>query len=212
MESTQKIIIGAGRHAAEIYSQWVDDNGSDSMECFAVDHAEPNQEFYGKPVYRTEEIISKFKDRSLKPELLIAIGDISANCKMEKLFSSEGFTYFNAIHPSANLKWVKHLGTGVMIMPGCIFTVNAFIDDFTIINIGCTISHDVRIGKHVNICPGVHIAGNVIIEDEVFIGTGATIIPGIKIGKKSIVAAGAAVTKDVMPGDMVAGVPAITKR
>ena len=50
---------------------------------------------------------------------------------------------------------------------------------------------------------------NVIIDDYVFIGPRAIILPGVHIGKGAVVGAGAVVTKDVMPGVVVGGVPAI---
>lgn len=50
--------------------------------------------------------------------------------------------------------------------------------------------------------------GKVDIKDNVFIGYDAIIMPGVTIGPNAIVAAGAVVTKDVLEGDIVAGVPA----
>lgn len=48
----------------------------------------------------------------------------------------------------------------------------------------------------------------VIIEDYVFIGTRAMILPGVTLGRGSAVAAGAIVTRTVLPGQIVAGIPA----
>lgn len=48
----------------------------------------------------------------------------------------------------------------------------------------------------------------VAIEDDCWIGAGATIVGGVRIGRGSVVAAGAVVTRDVLPGSVVAGVPA----
>ena len=50
--------------------------------------------------------------------------------------------------------------------------------------------------------------GKIEIRDNVFVGYQAVILPNVTIGPNSIVAAGAVVTKDVAPGDIVAGVPA----
>lgn len=41
-----------------------------------------------------------------------------------------------------------------------------------------------------------------------FIGVNAVVMPGVTIGGDAVVGAGAVVTKDVAPGDIVAGVPA----
>jgi len=50
--------------------------------------------------------------------------------------------------------------------------------------------------------------GCIEIMDNVFIGTGSIILPNVKIGPNVIIAAGSVVTKDVMPGLVVGGVPA----
>lgn len=50
--------------------------------------------------------------------------------------------------------------------------------------------------------------GCIEIHDNVFIGAGARILPNVSIGPNAIVAAGSLVNKDVLPGTIVAGVPA----
>lgn len=50
--------------------------------------------------------------------------------------------------------------------------------------------------------------GKVTIHDNVWVGLGATILAGVTIGEGAVVAAGAVVTRDVAPGDVVAGNPA----
>ena len=74
----------------------------------------------------------------------------------------------------------------------------------------CTlIGHDGAIAM-LNRAYGVKLdsVGKIVIKDDVFIGHGAIVLPGVTIGPNAIVAAGAVVTRDVMPGDIVGGVPA----
>ena len=59
---------------------------------------------------------------------------------------------------------------------------------------------------------GIASARPVVIEDDVFIGTRAIILKGVRIGKGAVVGAGAVVTRDVAPGAVVAGNPAILIR
>lgn len=47
------------------------------------------------------------------------------------------------------------------------------------------------------------------VADDVSIGANATILPGLKIGAGSLIGAGSVVTKDVEPGAVVAGSPAV---
>jgi len=79
------------------------------------------------------------------------------------------------------------------------------------------------IGNHVDIASEVMIYNSehdinahdfgpieepVRIEDYVFIGPRAIILPGVTLGRGAVVGAGAVVTKSVMPGAIVGGVPA----
>ena len=52
------------------------------------------------------------------------------------------------------------------------------------------------------------VTAPVEIGDYVFIGPRAIILPGVKIGKGAVVGAAAVVTKDVVEGTIVGGVPA----
>lgn len=48
----------------------------------------------------------------------------------------------------------------------------------------------------------------IVIGQNVWVGSNATILQGVTIGDDAIIAAGAVVTKDVVPGTIVGGVPA----
>lgn len=50
--------------------------------------------------------------------------------------------------------------------------------------------------------------GKTDFRDNVFVGYGAIIMPGVTIGPNAVIAAGAVVTRDVLPGSVVAGSPA----
>jgi len=51
------------------------------------------------------------------------------------------------------------------------------------------------------------ITGKIVIDNDAWIGANVTVLPGLSIGEMSVVGAGSVVTKDVGPGDVVAGNP-----
>lgn len=51
-----------------------------------------------------------------------------------------------------------------------------------------------------------------IVEQGASIGSGAVVLGGVRIGARALVGAGAVVTRDVVAGSVVAGVPARVRR
>lgn len=57
--------------------------------------------------------------------------------------------------------------------------------------------------------PGLRYFGKIVIEDNCFIGARSIILPGVRVGKGSIVGMSSVVIRDVKPGSVVFGNPAI---
>lgn len=142
----------------------------------------------------------------------------------------EGTLLRNSVKVGANVS-IWHFCN---IMDGVIIEDNVSIGSYTEIGRASIIGKRTRIGAHVFLptrteigqdcfigpgcimCDDRHpVAGNAaynadppVIEDNASIGAGAIILPGVRIGAGAMIGAGAVVTKDVAPGDTVAGVPA----
>lgn len=148
---------------------------------------------------------------------VIAIGNPATRRRIASLFDATSLQPTCIVHPHAEISnWVK-LGSGSIVCAGSIVTTNVSIGNHVHLNVACTISHDVTIGDFTTLSPGVHVSGNVRIGRDVFIGTGANVINGtsdspLVIGDGAVIAAGACVINHVLPGTMVAGVPAVKKR
>ena len=116
------------------------------------------------------------------------------------------------------------IGTFVEIQKGatvgknCKISSHTFICEGVHIGDGCFIGHGVmfindKFPKSVNPDGSMRTEADwqlqeTRIGEKVSIGSGAVIMGGITIGKGALIGAGAVVTKDVAPGDVVAGVPA----
>jgi UDP-2-acetamido-3-amino-2,3-dideoxy-glucuronate N-acetyltransferase len=59
---------------------------------------------------------------------------------------------------------------------------------------------------------GEWVLARTVVERGVALGSGAVVLGGVRIGAGALVGAGAVVTRDVAPGEIVAGVPARAKR
>jgi len=68
-----------------------------------------------------------------------------------------------------------------------------------------TIGADVTIGHRA-------VVHGATLDDGCLIGIGAIVLNGVTVGAGALVAAGAVVTKDVPPGALVMGAPAVVKR
>lgn len=114
-----------------------------------------------------------------------------------------------AVHPAATVSSYAKLGFGNLVNAGAVINANAIIGDQNIIHAHVSIDTDARIGNYSHLSAGVRVGGNAIIEDEVFIGTGAVIHPGVTVGKGAMIGAGSVVLREVQPGQVVHGNPAM---
>lgn len=57
--------------------------------------------------------------------------------------------------------------------------------------------------------PALRYFGKIVIEDNCFIGARSIILPGVRVGKGAIVGMSAVVIRDVKPGSVVLGNPAV---
>lgn len=112
---------------------------------------------------------------------------------------------------------VNHLSrflTAVDIHPGAKIGRRFFIDHgFTVIGETAEIGNDVTIYQCVTLGgtnPSAGIGGkrHPTLEDGVVIGSGAQVLGPITVGKASRIGANAVVTRDVVPGATMVGIPA----
>jgi UDP-3-O-[3-hydroxymyristoyl] glucosamine N-acyltransferase len=74
------------------------------------------------------------------------------------------------------------------------------------------IGHNVRLGRGCVVVAQVGIAGSTVVEDFVAIGGQAGVNGHIRIGQGAQIAAQAGVTRDVQPGERLAGSPAMASK
>ncbi len=112
---------------------------------------------------------------------------------------------------------VNHISrflTCIDIHPGARIGRNFFIDHgFTVIGETAEIGNDVTIYQNVTLGgtnPSTGVGGkrHPTLKDQVVIGSGAQVLGPIEVGEGAKVGANAVVTKDVVPGATMVGIPA----
>jgi serine acetyltransferase len=100
------------------------------------------------------------------------------------------------------------MGEGTIVTAGNHMTTGISLGRFVIVNLACTLGHDVTIRDFSTIMPGSNISGYVSIGEGTLIGTGAKVLQHLVIGNNSKIGAGAVVTRNVGDNIVAVGVPA----
>lgn len=143
--------------------------------------------------------------------VVLAIGNPAIKTRLaEQLVKNNNIIFPVLIHPHAIIQEMSSVkfGRGTIITAGVVLTADIEIEAHVLVNLACTVGHDVYIGNCSSLMPGANIAGGVTIGKSVLIGTGANILNGLHIGDCSRVGAGSVVTKSVPSGKTVVGIPA----
>lgn len=121
------------------------------------------------------------------------------------------------IEPGAVIRDGARIGRDCVIMMGAVINIGAVVGAKTMVDMNAVLGARAIVGRNCHIGAGAVIAGvleppsrkPVVIKDNVLVGANAVVLEGVLVGKGSVVAAGAVVVKDVPPGVVVAGVPAM---
>lgn len=143
------------------------------------------------------------------PRFVLGIGAPKLRRRLAANMQQIGGQLASSISPKAIIGAFQNtMGLGVNIMSGAVLTNDIQVGEGALINLNCTIGHDVVIGDYCELSPGVHVSGNVKLGANVVLGTGAVILPGISIGENSVIGAGSVVNKDIQANAVAVGIPA----
>lgn len=196
------VIYGAGGFGREV--QWLIERINQKeavwqIEGYLDDGIEPGTMINGYPVLGGIEKLREYQDTLA---ITCAVGNAEVREKIiSKIKDIGGFCFPNLIDPDVRMSQFISLGEGNIICAGNILTVNIQIEDFVILNLSCTVGHDVKIASYVTVYSGVNISDSVTIGNNTEIGTGTKIIQGKNIGSSTILEAGAVVIRNIREGD-----------
>ncbi len=161
-------------------------------------------------IYRSNDILNNCINEDY--EVIIATGEPKLREEIYEKLLKNGIKIATLIHPHTYISKNCVIEEGCIICEGTILTTNYIIKKCSIININCTVGHDVYIGQFCTVSPSCNISGNVEIMDRTYIGSGCNIRDEVKIGNNSIIGIGSLVTKDIPDNVIAYGSPAIVKK
>lgn len=140
---------------------------------------------------------------------VVAIGHNDPRMHIAAVLENAGFELVSAIHPLTTIAPSAALERHLIIGPRATICVHARIGPHCVVSSGAIVEHDNVLDAGVFLHPAARLAGGVTVGERAVVGIGAAVIPGRKIGSGATVGPGAIVIRDVLPGDEVAGVPAM---
>lgn len=143
----------------------------------------------------------------------VAVGGGRGKDRIEllDLFKARGIEVLTLIHRTAFVARDASLGEGCQVLAQSAVCTHTRLGRGVIVNTAASVDHDGEIGDGVHIGPGARLAGEVVVGARAFVGMGAVILPRLTIGEDAVVGAGAVVTRDVAPGVLVTGNPALPR-
>ena len=205
----QIVIFGAGGFGREI--QWLIERINEvspqwEIKGYIDDGVSSGTVIDGYSVLGGSEYLLTYES-----ELAVAcaVGNARTRKKIiDNISRNKKLTFPNLIDPSVHMSKRIEFGRGNLICAANILTVDIQIGDFNIINLDCTVGHDVEMASYITIYPSVNISGCVSIGELCEIGTGTQIIQEKEITDEVIIGAGSVIMKDVKESGTYVGVPA----
>ncbi|WP_041577437.1 acetyltransferase [Bdellovibrio bacteriovorus] len=201
-------IIGSG-DLGQLIAHHLTASGNFEIAGFFDDYKDPNELVGHHPVIGgIEDIVSNHASGKFSA-LFMAIGYKHMSVR-ESLFSrfSKTIGFESFVHSSCWVDPTCHLGSGVVVLPGCVLDRGVSLKDNVLLNVGCVIAHDSSVGEGSFFGPRVSVAGFTAVGRNCFIGIGTVIKDNIVICDSAQTGAGAVVCKSIDTPGVYLGVPA----
>lgn len=191
------LIIGAGDLGQQI-AHYVSESTEHTIVGYVDDWANTGDIRRGYPVLGCVEDTEMLYHQGVFDELLIGIGYKHFETRkliFDKYKSIIPFATY--LHPSSHIDSTSKIGSGIVVLPGCVIDYGAVLRDNLFIYSGCVIGHNTQIGAHSIISLSVTTGGFSQIGESCFLGLKTCICDNITISNHTFLGACANVITDI---------------
>jgi sugar O-acyltransferase (sialic acid O-acetyltransferase NeuD family) len=210
---TDWVIVGSGVQGRQISSALLAASKSDKEHVLGFVDDDPKK--HGKYVADLPVLgpLDWLGSRKCPLKVAVSLGRSnikrSVVCRLRQL--NANLLFPPIVHPFSFIGPRVKLSDGVVVQAGTVMICDIAVGEFTIVGAQSSLGHDSKIGAYCFISPGLRLAGYGCIEDDCTTGLNTCLLI-VKMGSGSTSGAGAVITRDVLAGDTVVGVPAHSVR
>lgn len=197
----QVLLVGAFHEAVELCEEC-------NLEIVGIFDKDRKDSFLGYEILGDDRAAKGLHIKLKGIPVVLTPDKPSHRRQLAEYYTSLGYSFHAVVSPLAHVSRLAQLGRGVVIQSGCNVSSCARLGDFVRLNAHANVMHDAQVGPFSTIAPNAVVLGRVAVGEGAYLGANSTILPGIKVGSHSTIGAGAVVTRDVVEGAVVVGVPA----
>jgi sugar O-acyltransferase (sialic acid O-acetyltransferase NeuD family) len=140
--------------------------------------------------------------------VLLCVGKGSVRQRIAGHLGFDESRYATVIHPSVHVPSSCTVGSGSIVLAGCVLTASVLVGQHVVLMPNVTLTHDDVIGDFATLCASVTLGGSVQVEAAAYVGMAASVRENCRIGSDATIGMGAVVVNDVPAGQTWLGVPA----
>lgn len=192
------LIIGAGDLGQQI-AHYVSESTEHTIVGYVDDLANIGDIRCGFPVLGCVDDTERLYRQGVFDELLIGIGYKHFGARKQIFDKYKSVIPFATyLHPSSHIDSTSKIGSGVVVLPGCVVDYEAVLLDNLFVYSGCVIGHNTIIGAHSIISLSVTTGGFSQVGELCFLGIKTCISDNVIIANHTFLGAGTNVIKDIL--------------
>jgi UDP-perosamine 4-acetyltransferase len=201
------VVWGAGGHALSVEALLL--SRGLEVATYVVDPGTAASPRLGPVIFGEDALVEWLSGRQEDRQYLVAIG-LRGRVRAAKAgrLDALGLTAATVSHPSAILAASARIGAGTQVFAGAVVGPHASVGRHAILNTGCCVEHECRVGDFADLAPHAVLLGGAEIGDNVVVGANATVLEGRRICDDVFIGAGSVVIADIEAPGTYAGVPA----